>query len=163
IKGIGAPEWAGAGDFDGDGKDEIAWYEHGLDGTVSVFGNTGHSMFVADASRWVRGWGTPDWAGVGDFDGDGKADIAWYEAWNGGSIVIGRSTGSTFVNAGKWISGLGKPDWAAVGDFDGDGKADIAWYEKWNKGGAISIMVSNGRSFSFPSTKEWMTGIGAPD
>ena len=110
--------------------------------------------------QWLTGFGGPDWAGVGDFDGDGKADVAWYEAWNGGSITVALSTGSGFSIAGKWITGWGKPDWAAVGDFDGDGKADIAWYEAWNHHG-ITIARSTGSALS-PSG-QWLTGFGAPD
>src|SRR5205823_4871873 len=84
------------------------------------------------AGKWIKGWGAPTWAAMGDFNGDGKADIAWYEAWNDHAITVALSNGAGFVNQGKWLSGFGVPDWAATGDFDGDGKADIAWYEAWN-------------------------------
>ena len=68
-----------------------------------------------------------DWsiAGVGDFDGNGRADILWRSSagevafWfmNGAAIVSGPSIG---VIANDWmISG--------VADFTGDGKSDILW------------------------------------
>ncbi len=71
---------------------------------------------MAPAGRWITGFGKPDWAAVGDFNGDGKDDIAWYENWNNGSVTVLTSTGSGMAPAGRWITGFGKPDWAPVGD-----------------------------------------------
>jgi len=122
-------------------------------------GAHGATHFAYDG-QWLQGFGAPDWAGVGDFNGDGKADVAWYEAWNGGSITVALSNGHGFDFGGKWLTGFGKPDWAGVGDFDGDGKADIAWYEAWN-GGAITIARSNGAAFD--NAGKWLAGWGAPD
>ena len=31
-------------------------------------------------STWIRGFGAPKWAGVGDFNGDYRADVIWYES-----------------------------------------------------------------------------------
>ena len=122
-------------------------------------GAHGATHFAPDG-QWLTGFGAPDWAATGDFNGDGKADVAWYEAWNGGSITVALSNGHGFDFGGKWLSGWGKPDWAAVGDFDGDGKDDIAWYEAWN-GGGITVARSTGSSFEWSG--QWVTGWGKPD
>ncbi|HEX8537748.1 MAG TPA: FG-GAP-like repeat-containing protein [Cystobacter sp.] len=114
------------------------------------------TRFVA-GGKWASGVGGANWADTGDFNGDGKADIAWFEAWNGGAISVLLSNGTSFALAGKWASGLGGADWVGVGDFNGDGKADIAWYEGWN-GGAITLLRSTGTSFG-PGGK-WASGIG---
>lgn len=122
-------------------------------------GATGATHF-ASQGHWLTGFGGPDWAGVGDFNGDGKLDIAWYEAWNDHGITVALSNGHGFDYGGKWLTGFGAPDWAAVGDFDGDGKADIAWYEAWNQNG---ITVARSTGSSFQNAGHWITGWGKPD
>jgi hypothetical protein len=112
------------------------------------------------AGHWLTGFGAPDWAGVGDFNGDGKSDVAWYEAWNNHSITVALSDGHAFTYGGKWLSGFGAPDWAGVGDFNGDGKSDVAWYEAWN-GGSITLALSNGHGFEYGG--KWVSGWGKPD
>jgi hypothetical protein len=70
-----------------------------------------------------------DWriGGVGDFNGDDKADILWRNTATGRNAVwhMNRTAflGSTAVKAIK------NQAWqvAQVGDFTGDGKADILW------------------------------------
>ena len=66
-----------------------------------------------------------DWTvvAVGDFNGDGKADILWQQSSTG--ITMMQTMNGTAVVASYLINS--NPDWsiAGVGDFDGDGKADI--------------------------------------
>jgi hypothetical protein len=69
-----------------------------------------------------NGWSI---VGVGDFNGDGKADILWRD--------IEGNTAIWLMNGGAVLSfataGTRPPDVsvAGVGDFNGDGKADILW------------------------------------
>jgi hypothetical protein len=62
---------------------------------------------------------------VGDFDGDGKLDLAVanFDS-NTGSILLGTGTGS-FGARTDFGTGAG-PVSVAVGDFNGDGKLDLA-------------------------------------
>ena len=48
----------------------------------------------------------------GDFNGDGKENIAWYEAGNNGTVKVLFSNGSGMGSIVNWVSGWGKPDWA---------------------------------------------------
>src|SRR5438552_12595324 len=64
--------------------------------------------------------------GIGDFDGDGRADILWRNSSTGENyiwLMNGLSTASqgsvNFVDPAWQVKG--------IGDFDGDGKADILW------------------------------------
>ncbi len=61
----------------------------------------------------------------GDFDGDGKGDVFWYQAGSTqDSFWWGTSGGQPQVTVQN-VRGTYKP---FVGDFDGNGKDDIFWY-----------------------------------
>jgi hypothetical protein len=146
----------------GDGKADIAWYENWNNGKMSLLQTNSTGTGVGSSSAFFTGVGNPDWAGAGDFDGDGKTDIAWYENWNNGTIKIFYSNGTGIRDAQTWTSGFGKPTWATVGDFNGDGKADIAWYENWNNG-KMSLLLTNSTGTGVASTSAFFTGVGNPD
>ena len=128
----GRPFWVG--DFTGDGKADVLFYFPGDDNwwlgslvngqlTWSHVGNTaGFGHGIND--------GRPFW--VGDFTGDGKADVLFYfpgdDNWWLGSLVNGQLTWSHVGNTAGFGHGIndGRPFW--VGDFTGDGKADVLFY-----------------------------------
>ena len=141
-----------AGDFNGDGKSDIA-------GAWNNGGKTSVAVFLSDGSKfpgWTQwsdrdgGWGdTVKWVAA-DFDGDGKTDVG--AAWNNDgltTLTIRKSDGAKFTpihwldNAGRWFD-------ASVflaGDFNGDGKSDIA--QMWNDiaNNSIKVYLSNGSAF----------------
>jgi hypothetical protein len=65
--------------------------------------------------------------GVGDFDGDGRADILWRNSSSGENYLY-LMNGVAIVNEG-YLRIVADPNWqiAALGDYDGDGKTDILW------------------------------------
>jgi hypothetical protein len=113
-------------DFSGDGRSDILWrnsasgenYLYPMDGTT-ILPAEGYLRTVADLNWQV--------AGVGDFDGDGRADVLWRNASTGENYVYFMN-GLSIVNEG-YVRTVPVPDWqvAGVGDFDGDGKSDILW------------------------------------
>jgi len=66
---------------------------------------------------------TPVSVAVGDFNGDGKPDLANSGSSNV-SVLLGNGDGS-FQAAGNYAAGPG-PTSLAVGDFNGDGKLAVA-------------------------------------
>lgn len=90
---------------------------------------------------------TPSAVVGGDFNGDGKRDIAVANfGSNNVSILLGNGDG-TFQPAVNFDAGL-SPNSIAVGDFNGDGKLDLAMFQAGNTSnataGAISILLGNG-------------------
>jgi len=118
---------AGIGDFDGDGKDDILWrnsvtgenYLYPMDG-LSVKPTEGYLRNVADTSWQI--------VGVGDFDGDGKADILWRNSVSGQNYLYPMDGRSIKPSEG-YLRTVADLAWQVkgVGDFDGDGKADVVW------------------------------------
>jgi hypothetical protein len=77
---------------------------------------------------------------VGDFDGDGRQDLAVANQDDGTvSIFLGQGGGffktPTTVSAGSGPSGI------VAGDFNGDGKVDLAVIDA---GGTVTILLGNG-------------------
>lgn len=88
----------------------------------------GESNHFAEASLWYSGT-FGEQAAVGDTNGDGKADMVFYNQKTGIWQIL-RSTGFQFQKIpaffGPWgRMGKGMID---VGDWDGNGKSDIAVY-----------------------------------
>ncbi len=146
---LGPPEWAGVGDFNGDGISDIAWYSNGnIVGLLSESGRAlKHWEYLAGPMVGQGELGPPEWAGVGDFNGDGISDIAWYS--NGNIVGLLSEGGRAFKHwealAGPLVgqSELGPPEWAGVGDFNGDGISDIAWY---SNGNIVGLLSESGRA-----------------
>lgn len=141
------------GDFNGDGYDDLAvvWNDGGstsigvyLSRGVNIQGGTQIFYGYDNWADKVGGWtGTEKWT-VGDFDGDGKADIA--AAWQYGTsmhLAIRHSTGSAFTledwtptgTPGGWILDAK----LLAGDFDGNHTSDLV--VAWNNGGTAYLTV----------------------
>ena len=65
--------------------------------------------------------------GVGDFDGDGRADILWRNAASGENYIYLMNGTAIASQASVARSPTSPGRCKGVGDFDGDGRADILW------------------------------------
>lgn len=148
------PQSAGdaATDADGDGTTNIREYYAGADphlaGQVAPIESTVYpAAFFASAVAYTAGT-NPTAVAVGDFNQDGKTDLA-VTNWNDNtvSVLLGNGAGAFGAPAGFAV-GL-NPTSVIVGDFNGDGKPDLAVA---NYGGAsVSVLLGNGSG-----------GFGAP-
>jgi hypothetical protein len=119
-----------------------------------LLGN-GNGTFQTPASFNV---GTnPAAIAVGDFNFDGKLDLAVVNQGSGNvTILLGNGDG-TFNSTGPFPAGAGA-DYAAVGDFNGDGLPDLAVAA--SQAGAVEILLGNGDgTFQAPVA---FTGLSDP-
>jgi hypothetical protein len=144
------------GDFNGDGKDDIATFV-GDTKTGSGRGDVYVSLSTGSGFGLAKVWhGNFSTAGavprVGDFNGDGMDDIAFFTRGTTADVYVALSTGSYFGLSTKWQGNfcIGQ-EWPEVGDFNGDGKDDIVTFirdTKPNPGlNDVVVSTSNGTSF----------------
>jgi len=150
------PMWVALGDFNGDGKLDVATANQ-LDGTVSILLGNGDGTFQP-AVAYAAGV-SPETVIAADFNGDGKLDLA-VDSMGGDSlsVLLGNGDG-TFGPPASFTTGV-DPRQAITGDFNGDGKLDLATanYGSGN-GDTVSILLGNGDG-TFQSHVDYTVGSG---
>jgi hypothetical protein len=133
------PRAVALGDFNGDGKPDLAVADTG-DGRVSVLLNAGHGTYGA-AHEYLVG-GAPAGIVTGDFKGNGKLDIAVVNGSQEVTILWGNGAGefptkSTFTvsAASAGLSGL------VAGNFNGH--EDLAAFDE-SGGPEVFVLLNNG-------------------
>ena len=146
-----AGDTTASGDYDGDGKADLANF--GKDGhwRIRLSGN-GSTLDVL----WGLGSDVPV---PGDYDGDGKTDIAVWRGAEGNWYIRRSSDGQTQTEF--WGSSLAPyNDTPLPGDYDGDGKADIAVFRRGSvQGGHWFIRRSSDGAVV---AKHWGLGSDTP-
>lgn len=159
-----------AGDFNGDGKDDLAlMYRHGsLPAKVNLYTylSTGSTFSSSQNFReWPSGAYSTNCVGgrftSGDFNGDGKDDISvLYYADNQSRAFVYLSNGSQFtVNTWKtWTTGSFDANCIGskfvAGDFSGDGKRDVVSLYKYPSGN-VCAFEQNSTGSAFSAHSQW--------
>jgi hypothetical protein len=120
--GLGnSPESAVGGDFNGDGRPDLAVADR-LDSTVTILLGRGDGTF--DTTKILAVGQQPIFIAAGDFNGDGRPDLVTANAHDGTvSVILNSYRG--FLHAATYASGGHGPRSLVTGDFDRDGKLDV--------------------------------------
>jgi 6-phosphogluconolactonase (cycloisomerase 2 family) len=135
---------AGTGDFNGDGRPDIAWH-HRVSGQIVLWYMNGSVLqggtFTTPPALPDTGW---KMVGVADFSGDNRPDLLWRHDVSGENVVW-RMADSVLVS-GTFTNppALADTDWriVAVGDYNLDRRNDIVW--RHSVSGQNAIWYMNG-------------------
>jgi subtilisin-like proprotein convertase family protein/disulfide bond formation protein DsbB len=190
-----------AGDFDGDGRDDLAVGVPGQ--TVNGQGSAGAVHVIYGSNSGLNGNGDDVWSqatagiadgpepgdglgwslGVGDFNGDGKGDLAAGVLYENVTDVIGDGDGAVHVLYGSsgGLKAAGSQFWhqnksgianapesdeqfghhLAAGDFDGDGRDDLAiaveegFTLEYTAEGAVHVLYGTGSGLKTGGAQFW--------
>lgn len=117
-----------AGDWDGDGRDSVGWYNP-VDGSFHL----SNSVAATSASDYAFTQGPANLPGIsvvaGDWDGDGRDAVGWYKpadgSWNLSNSLTTTQTSDYAFAYGPSGDTAVRP---VVGDWNGDGTTTAGWY-----------------------------------
>jgi hypothetical protein len=142
-----------SGDFNGDGRLDLAATHYGSD-TISVWLGNGDGSFQ-EPENYPTGKSAQALV-AGDFNDDGRVDLAVANSLsNDISLLLGNGDG-TFTEGARFSVGTG-PTSIVAGDFNGDGHLDLAVTNSGS--GNISVLLGDGDG-SFQPQQPYVTGSG---
>ena len=141
------------GDFNGDGKSDMATAGQGVNSASVLLGN-GNGTFQAKQSF---GTGTSPYSVVvADFNSDGKSDLVTADyGSNTASVLLGNGDGTfqakQFFGTGADLRSV------AVGDFNGDGVKDLVTADHSDY--TASVLLGNGTTTTTAYGLQPITGV----
>jgi hypothetical protein len=154
--GVASASAIATGDFNGDGKQDFVVAgvtPTGSNPVLAVYLGNGNGTFATPTLLPISG-GSITSVVVGDFSGNGKADLAEVNTDGTISVFLGDGVGDFSLGVGG--SAGSSPSSMAVGDFNGDGKADLAVVNAGSD--TVTILLSNGTQGAFTTAASPATG-----
>ncbi|MBW4491208.1 MAG: VCBS repeat-containing protein [Trichocoleus desertorum ATA4-8-CV12] len=152
-------------DFDGDGRTEILVTSPWGIGILKQSGNTlTAAMMAPNGTRfgdWLLNTADNRFGPVGDFDGDGRAEILVTSPWGlsifklSGNTMTVSAIAANGTRFGDWLLNTADNRFSPVGDVDGDGRDEILVTSPWGIGVlklsgntlTVVMMAPNGTRF----------------
>jgi subtilase family protein/VCBS repeat protein len=155
-----------AADYDGDGRAELLVTSPWGIGVLEQSGSTMAAPMMQPNGTRFGGWllNTADntFGPVGDFDGDGRAEILVTSPWGIGVLKLAGNTFSVPMMApngtrfGGWLLNTADNFFGPVGDYDQDGKAEILVTSPWG----VGMLKLAGNTFTVPMMQPNGTRFG---
>ncbi len=140
-----------AGDFNGDGKPDLGILSGWSPSYLTILLSNGDGSFTAEPTVVAMSGGSgggdvlPGTMAAGDFNGDGKLDLAVVGAYvsvGGVGILLGNGDGT--FNAGPILLPTQDFGRVAIGDFNGDGIPDLVVTHYFEFGTPPTIFLGKG-------------------
>jgi hypothetical protein len=132
-----------AGDFDGDGKQDVVAASRGS-ASLKLYRGNGAGSISFTAESWFPGEAISQLAAF-DLDGDGRSDVVALHLDGVASIWQGTPTGLSSPR--MIVVPGGFPHGIAAGDFDRDGRLDLAFGTTKNGSAYVSVFVFAGSGY----------------
>jgi len=147
------PQAVMSADFNGDGKADLA-VANNADNSVSVFLGHGDGTFGSAITTTAIGGQGPVALAVGDFNGDGKLDLAvannvdTQASPSNVAILLGDGTGNFTLKSTVSMENPG-PVWVGVADLNGDARLDLVAVSSQSNAslgypGVVAVFLGNG-------------------
>lgn len=161
--------WVATGDFNGDGKTDLAVASRdcspGTNG-VSIFLGNGDGTFAAKGTL-TSPLSNPASVAAGDFNGDGKLDLAVVDRGASTDAVFfysGNGDGTFQAPTSVSLGGLAAANQVVVADFNKDGHLDVA-VSQINGSNVVVILGNGNGSFQAPRNNAlpaqgWSLAVG---
>lgn len=149
------------GDFNGDGKADIATAANGDDSGISVLLRNAANNGFDLQQQYVYTGGLYSIV-TGDFNADGKQDIAVSAPYNNTNtvFVILRNAANNGFDSAIGYPVANNPVSLAVGDFNNDGRQDLVSANDFN--GSVSILTRKSDNSGFNSKIDYSFGGSNP-
>ena len=138
-------------DFNGDGNPDFA-FPDADSGRVSILLGDGTGGFHLAAGSPIAVGQKPSAVVAGDFNGDGKPDLAVADSGDDTvSVLLGDGTGGLRPAPGLPVDVGGAPTDLTAADLDGDGRADLAMRVRVKGRVRLAILLEKGSGRFVPA------------
>ena len=161
---LGKPTWGGIGDFDSDGHHDVAvlvYLNSSIDHELFVWYGEGSGEFSTAPSLLWRTTGTSEVKpiGAGDFDGDGKDDLALLQQQSGKQVEMLAFYGDGTRNPNPPAVRFERGRWALsatlqtlAGNFDNDAETEFVIFSRHGNDKMIVNLIDLNASRTVPAT-----------